>query len=530
MRDRYIRDVVGAFLEASDGVSSGHRAFANAASMAGLDLGQLGEESLPERLLEQRMRSSNKQIDRKTLDFARRRRLLTQEGADIREANLRAKFVPTGKVRVVGTRIDAIRGVGGPGAYLNPPFGGLEAIVPTDGSPATILVKDLQRSLIDKGVSPTGMVAVSDRYVAGKKILAGNPDGLWGSTTEQNTRNYATSLGYQSLSITKSNIVPEGQAGWGRYRTVHISPAAFVRDLTTEKDTSLQTRVVEPGGETPRVEVPTKDVQNVLLKLGASRNALISSKTNDVDGILGARTKEEYRRIAAKFELKVDYLEAKNRRRTTVTAPKSTWERLQAEAAKVRQPIRTASTSIALRTDTTQVETSRETQLKTDTIEAKETAPESDKIPSDTTNVSDFLAKLKRFIEAVDVKKLSKRQLRERRDELKAGLPQLRAYQSSPELNDVIRIGEAKLKEIKDELARRSRREPAKAEPKKVVTKNGKTVEVPTKLPEEKETDYTLPLLLGGTAIVGWIAFRKKKPAQMPGVGYFPSMTASGWR
>jgi len=115
MRDRYIRDVVGAFLEASDGVSSGHRAFANAASMAGLDLGQLGEESLPERLLEQRMRSSNKQIDRKTLDFARRRRLLTQEGADIREANLRAKFVPTGKVRVVGTRIDAIRGVGGPG-------------------------------------------------------------------------------------------------------------------------------------------------------------------------------------------------------------------------------------------------------------------------------------------------------------------------------------------------------------------------------------------------------------------------------
>jgi flagellar biosynthesis GTPase FlhF len=303
MKERYTRDVVGTFLEATSPTSA-HHIFRKLSARSGMGFGE--PESV--RLMKIRMAASNEQSARTKLT-RENRAMFTRKGTAILNQKLKMQFRELAPQSVGLTTIRQIAASGaGPGTYLDAIQFGQTSVEMT--------AKELQQLLLDNGAEPGRMVIQGTR----------RPYGRFGPETMTKTQQIAAKLGFGNVQVDKWNCEANGLC-----LNVRIHNVEFVKAMQGLQPTPAPGPDA-PANEFPMIRVDTKELQSTLLKLGADPAAMISSKTKQPDGVFGTLTRQELVRICAKHNLPL--ASAAREGAYTKLTPASTWSALQSLAAK----------------------------------------------------------------------------------------------------------------------------------------------------------------------------------------------------
>jgi len=204
-----------------------------------------------------------------------------------------------------------------PSGFVKAMQGATPAAPASEAKPVRVKTKQLQEVLLKLGSPSAGIV--------NKKT--GKPDGAFGGGT-------ARALSTQAAA----NKLPVSSAKRDGTYTV-IAPDTTWLVLKKLADS----KPVDMGSASETVD--SKDVQAVLIILGAPKDGLISKKTGQPDGNFGSRSKAAFRDVAAMLGLPVVMLDTKSGRKKTVIKPATTWYELSKRASAAQAAAGSSATS-----------------------------------------------------------------------------------------------------------------------------------------------------------------------------------------
>lgn len=178
---------------------------------------------------------------------------------------------------------------------------GLEAI---QASAVSIAVKELQGLLLKQGASRDGLVS----------SRTGQPDGIWGAKTAAQNTIIAQRLGFPQIGAVPNS----------RKDVVSITPADYIVKLKLE---SMPKTALPTGSN---VIVPTVNLQEHLLRIGAKKNGLVG-KSGKPDGAYGSKTEAAFKLFATKNDLAVAGVKKVGTGSVSID-PKGTYEALQRQS------------------------------------------------------------------------------------------------------------------------------------------------------------------------------------------------------
>lgn len=179
------------------------------------------------------------------------------------------------------------------------PMDGFGAIQTVDEDTVSLPVAEFQQLLIDNG-------ADTFRLLSSK---TGKPDGIGGETTQLRAQTIGKKLGFEMVKVEF----------YENKRSARVTPAKFVFAMQGAPATA-------PADNVKSIKVPTKKVQEALLRLGSPSAGLVNRRGKP-DGIYGNSTAAALAEQSKKNGLPLS--NSKRSGSSTIIAPDTTWRALE---------------------------------------------------------------------------------------------------------------------------------------------------------------------------------------------------------